>query len=411
VNEDGARFDSGFDDGGPFPVTPVAGGISLESALRDFGPAAIDDLIPRVRAIASALDAAHARGVVHGALHPSKVIIADAATQVIAGSAPAPPHAAPEVAAGGAATAASDQFALAAIVYQWLFGRPISGPAVRPVDVRTMPGVDRVGLSKAFTRALAPRPEQRFESCLGFCEALLECTTPELPFDSERVDASLAQGREESILAGQPDLDAIDPGLSSPPAALASWNPAIARPPAQSSPRFGGGALVLALLVGGVFGFAAGYMARPRALQSAPPQEFATAPGTENEVVVPKAPAPAREASASARENSSELRRDPAGAASGREGGPQAPKAPQAPKIVRSTPTGTLAIESRPAGAAVAINGKPSGKTPLTINDLAPGDYQVTMVMPGYRNFATTVRVVAGARARAAASLTAQENE
>ena len=73
--------------------------------------------------------------------------------------------------------------------------------------------------------------------------------------------------------------------------------------------------------------------------------------------------------------------------------------------------TGTLAVESRPAGAAVTINGKPSGSTPLTINDLAPGEYQIVMTMPGYRNFATTVRVVAGERARAAASLTAVEQE
>ena len=63
----------------------------------------------------------------------------------------------------------------------------------------------------------------------------------------------------------------------------------------------------------------------------------------------------------------------------------------------------------RPTGAAVTINGKPGGNTPLTINDLAPGEYRILMTMTGYRNFATTVRVVAGERARAAASLTAQE--
>ena len=86
MDEDGARFDSGFDDNGPFRVTPEAGGVSLESALRDYGPAAIDDLIPRLRAIARDLDAAHAAGHVHGALHPSKVIVHDDATSLIAGS-------------------------------------------------------------------------------------------------------------------------------------------------------------------------------------------------------------------------------------------------------------------------------------------------------------------------------------
>jgi hypothetical protein len=73
--------------------------------------------------------------------------------------------------------------------------------------------------------------------------------------------------------------------------------------------------------------------------------------------------------------------------------------------------TGTLVVESRPAGAAVTINGKPSGTTPLTINDLAPGEYRVVMTLPGYRDFTSTVQVVAGERVRAAASLTALEQQ
>jgi hypothetical protein len=59
----------------------------------------------------------------------------------------------------------------------------------------------------------------------------------------------------------------------------------------------------------------------------------------------------------------------------------------------------------------VLLNGKPSGTTPVMINDLAPGDYRVTISLPGYLNVATTVRVVAGERARAAARLTEQEQE
>lgn len=71
--------------------------------------------------------------------------------------------------------------------------------------------------------------------------------------------------------------------------------------------------------------------------------------------------------------------------------------------------TGTLNVESRPPGAAVTINGKPSGITPMTIDALAPGDYRVTLSLAGYQPFATTVRVVAGERTRAAASLSVQE--
>jgi hypothetical protein len=73
--------------------------------------------------------------------------------------------------------------------------------------------------------------------------------------------------------------------------------------------------------------------------------------------------------------------------------------------------TGALAIESRPSGASVTVNGNAVGTTPLTLDDLAPGEYRVTMTLPGFREFATTVRVVAGERARAAARLTEQEQE
>jgi len=93
---------------------------------------------------------------------------------------------------------------------------------------------------------------------------------------------------------------------------------------------------------------------------------------------------------------------------------PRRPGTSAAAPPVRSgaaTTTGGLQVDSRPSGAAVTINGKPSGSTPLTVADLAPGEYRIVMVMPGYRNFATTVRVVAGERVRAAASLTAQEQE
>jgi hypothetical protein len=71
--------------------------------------------------------------------------------------------------------------------------------------------------------------------------------------------------------------------------------------------------------------------------------------------------------------------------------------------------TGSLVVESRPSGSAVVIDGKPRGVTPLTLEALAPGDYRVNLSLAGYQSFATTVRVVAGERTRAAASLSVQE--
>jgi hypothetical protein len=77
----------------------------------------------------------------------------------------------------------------------------------------------------------------------------------------------------------------------------------------------------------------------------------------------------------------------------------------------RSTPapasasTGSLVIESRPTGASIVLNGRRVGVTPMTIETLEPGTYTVQLQLPTYRPISTTVRVVAGAQARAAASL------
>ena len=492
---------------------------SLEAALRDYGPSAIDDLLPRLRVIADALDDAHRGGRVHGSLHPQSIFVAADNTHVTglgaeggaaAETAVRPPYAAPEVVAGGAATAASDQFALAAIAYEWLFGRRISGPAARPVDVRTLPGVDRDAMSTVFTRALAPEAADRFASCMAFCNALAATVIPVLPLGTTNEDEVRDEGFlpepapihrevdsvgvessvEPELLIEEPRFAAFEPQWSPPVEPVPSWQPSAAYTPApKPADRFSGGMLIAATLVGMVVGFAAGYMARPRALQSGPVQSMNTSlNGTEGAVAgaPPSAPAPFDAG------NAGVARGTPAPVAP-----TSAPQAPEAPSsnigrlLIRSTPsgasvdvdgaargltplalrdlafgsrtiavarrgyiaeqrrvvltrarpsrsleirltataaaaprsasaavgrsgaagaaTGILSVESRPAGAAVLIDGKPRGVTPATIEGLAPGDYRVNLSLAGYQPFAATVRVVAGERTRAAASLSVQE--
>ena len=54
----------------------------------------------------------------------------------------------------------------------------------------------------------------------------------------------------------------------------------------------------------------------------------------------------------------------------------------------------------------MTVNGVPRGVTPLSIDNLPPGDYSVTMRLNNYRPVSMVVRIVPGERARAAASLT-----
>jgi hypothetical protein len=88
---------------------------------------------------------------------------------------------------------------------------------------------------------------------------------------------------------------------------------------------------------------------------------------------------------------------------------PAAAPATAAPAAATDRPgakTGTLVVESRPTGAAVLLNGRPAGTTPVTLGNLAPGSYTVQLQLADFRPISTTVRVVAGERARVAASLT-----
>ena len=534
----------GFDEQTRYLVTDVVDGDSLEAAWRDYGPAAIEDLLPRLRVIASALDEAHAAGQVHGSLHPKKIFVSADTTQVAGlGSVPGAefdaatrgPYAAPEVVAGAAPAAAADQYAMAAIAYEWLFGRRISGAAARPVDVRTLPGVDRAAMSQVFTRALAPIAADRFASCTAFCDALDASVIPVLPLGAldDRDDEVLDTGftpepappvpvepvpvkdeplAEPVLAAREARFDSFEPALAPPVEPVTSWQPSAAYTPPRQVPRFSGGMLIVSCLVGMVVGFAAGYMARPRALQSGPIQTMAapaeagraggagragkaggagrageaggaTTPGTDAMVAsAPPAPPalpapPARPAPPAPANGRLLVRSTPSGAsvevdgvargvtplalrdlelgsravtvtrrgyiaeeqrvvltrarpsrslelrltaasasAAGGRSGETLPKpagsragAGAAAAGQRLAATGTLLIESRPAGAAVTINGQSRGLTPLTIDALAPGDYRVNLSLAGYQPFATTVRVVAGERTRAAASLSVQE--
>ena len=73
-------IDAGTQGTTPFLVTSFAQGDSLDVALKQFGPAAIADLVPRLRMLARALDAAAAVDVFHGALHPRDVLVSDTST-------------------------------------------------------------------------------------------------------------------------------------------------------------------------------------------------------------------------------------------------------------------------------------------------------------------------------------------
>lgn len=61
--------------------------------------------------------------------------------------------------------------------------------------------------------------------------------------------------------------------------------------------------------------------------------------------------------------------------------------------------TGVLEVRSEPSKARVTIDGRERGSTPLTLRDVAPGDYQVVLERAGWKS-TQTVRIEPGATAQ-----------
>jgi hypothetical protein len=61
--------------------------------------------------------------------------------------------------------------------------------------------------------------------------------------------------------------------------------------------------------------------------------------------------------------------------------------------------TGVLEVRSEPSKAKVTIDGQDRGSTPLTLRDVAPGNYQVVLERAGWKS-TQVVRVEPGATAQ-----------
>lgn len=77
-----------------------------------------------------------------------------------------------------------------------------------------------------------------------------------------------------------------------------------------------------------------------------------------------------------------------------------------APEPVR---TGGIAVISDPSDAEVLLDSQPVGRTPLTLRDLQPGLYQITVRKPGFSPSTRGVRVASGNDTSADFSLQQQE--
>jgi serine/threonine protein kinase len=352
------------------------------------------------------------------------------------------PYTAPERAAGQPWDIRADVFSLAAIAHELLTGRRPAGPGEQDGALPARMSVEwRAHVRRVLSKGLAEDPTQRFPNCRAFVDALADVTSlpePAAPVtipEEDFTDAPQPPGGPSALtlfpVADEPhedfdlthllremtapDTDEIEP-LPQATAATAETGPLndadtasqadeLSPTPTRRAPSR---TRTVAMPV-----------ARPASAGTLAPEE--PAPVTRDAAPLPAAfamppsfPWAAMVAVAVAslvigavgmhqydQYRAGTLVTAPdrpgdAGAASGGSGAadtevtvPPAPQEPgpapaPAPGKSATTARGRLTVRSVPTGALVTIDGRPVGRTPVTVSDLSLDTHTVVIARPGY---------------------------
>jgi len=238
-------FDMGEEEGvGVYLVFELADGPTLEETLKR-GKLAAEGAARLATDLGAALSRAHAAGIVHRDIKPANIIFTEFGARIAdfgvarlpestltrAGAkVGTPAYSAPESIRHGSHSPASDQFALAATLYEALSGR------------RAFPGDDAITVARKI----------ELESPLGIAQGL---------GFSPSVDRVLLRGLAQSALERYPTCAALGEALSRALGAPRTQLPTLPdqrslTPPVTPATRYG--ALLVCLLVGATIGAALG---------------------------------------------------------------------------------------------------------------------------------------------------------
>ena len=439
---------------------------ALDVAVREYGPAPAADALRVAAQLGGALDFAAAVNITHGALHPRDVLLSPHETRLTGigvaaafekiGIAPPVrrPFTPPEQIAGAPWDRRADVFGLAALMHELLSGRRAAGAGAHAAEALTdVHGADLAALRSVFARGLAEDPAARFETALGFAEALsgafpdsskqpavaAPIQTPAAVAPAAVRDAAVAASPpavavsplpiDKPAAAAPPPVEPAKVDVAPPAASTLVLNeaeqgrysdvevaPSIVQPevaaegeidraPRVRRKRFPLWPVAAALVIGLAAGFLGGYGVGSRDRLEVPVYDvsppIASTPGSSSPGTA-AAPAAGREFTETAVGDAPK----PPQASPPPPATPAAAAAGSAPaNAPASTPAeaGRVLVRSTPSGARVVVDGREYGQTPAAVRGLAYGTHQVRLTRDGY---AAEERRVALSASRPSQSIT-----
>lgn len=191
-----AIYDAGEDKGWLYMVMRYVEGDTLKALIARDGPLALDRTLFILEQAASALDAAHEHGLIHGHVRPSNIIVAAESdhaylTDFLLAATPASPeltqsgfmgspdYPSPEQIEGKMLDARTDVYALGSVFYECLTGRQPyaadTGAAVMYAHLTAPPPLLTAArddlpasLDRVLARAMAKSKEERYPTCSDF---------------------------------------------------------------------------------------------------------------------------------------------------------------------------------------------------------------------------------------------------
>ena len=441
-------FDIGEEKGVPFLAMEFVEGQTLSELLDQGVRFEPERVVALVSQVASALDYAHSQGVIHRDIKPSNLIVQEGdkvkvsdfgiaklvdqeitQTGALLGT---PSYMSPEQAMGEPLDGRSDIFSLGVCAFEMLSGeQPFPGNNVTSILYRLvhvdpvepanleMSGVVPHRWREVFHKVLAKKPDGRHQKATEFVQALEACL------------GALSEGPgEETVAMATPDeptvtLQTPRPESVTPPTGPASsdstpseetlvleTSPETEGPESPAAGTTPGGDVTVeaaapeptAIMAAG------GPPSTPTEIMSATAGKMPLAPTAIVDSTSAAATLPPESAPAAGEGKPPAQRRRPLpvnwllGGAAGlfvvavalviwmlsSRGGGQGPSADVLPMSTPVTEapalptTGTLVVESEPAGAEITVDGEPRGETPLALEELPFGDHEVRLALQGY---------------------------